>query len=390
MRARELITNLALALAGVLISFICLEGGLRLAGFLRGQSSSSVDEVKWESEFKFYEYDPLLGWKNKAGSSGVFRTPERVTNILINSKGLRDGEHEYSKNGRFRILILGDSFVWGYGIEMGKRFTEYLQALLGDRAEVINAGVTGYGTDQELLYFREEGVRYSPNLVITAFGSHDAIYDNTRSVAYTYPKPYFILEDGKLVLKNVPVPKREWESGGREASEKKEREETPRKTSFGKSLGKFLRTHFKSVALISDGVKGLRTAIRDSARSNKKLPAYATRTKKDRKVEAAIVLTEEILKEMNRQVKSSAAEFVVVMVPYRTHLKKQPDEVYSAILDFCNREGVRCIDPYPRFFEDYRKGNKLFFEHDQHWNESGHELIAKEIYDYLMREKLIR
>ena len=390
MRPRELITNLALALTGVLISFICLEGGLRLAGFLRGPSPSPVDEIKWESEFKFYEYDPVLGWKNKAGSRGVFRTPERVTNILINSKGLRDGEHEYSKDRRFRILILGDSFVWGYGIEEGKRFTEHLQALLGDKAEVINAGVTGYGTDQELLYFREEGVKYSPDLVITAFGSYDATYDNTHSVAYTYPKPYFMLEDGKLVLKNVPVPRREWESGEREALEKKVREETPRKASFGKSLGKFLRTHFKSVALISDSIKGLRTAMRDSAKSNKKLPAYMIKTRKNRKDEAAIVLAEEILKEMNKQVKSSAAEFVVVMVPYRAHLKKLPDNVYSAILDFCDREGIRCIDPYAGFFEDYRKGNKLFFEHDKHWNESGHKLIAEEIYDYLMREKLIR
>jgi len=46
--------------------------------------------------------------------------------VVINSKGMRDGEHSMVPTGKRRMLILGDSFGWGYGVEHHERFSKIL------------------------------------------------------------------------------------------------------------------------------------------------------------------------------------------------------------------------------------------------------------------------
>jgi hypothetical protein len=116
-----------------------------------------------------YLYDPTLGWRNipnwKATSLGRALT--------INSKGLRDSEHPYvAPDGVSRIVVLGDSFAWGYGVADHEIFTEVLESHLQNRTprwDVINTGVSGWGTDQAFLYLTQEGFKYSPSVVVLAF-----------------------------------------------------------------------------------------------------------------------------------------------------------------------------------------------------------------------------
>ena len=75
--------------------------------------------------------------------------------------------------------------------------------------EVLNAGVSGYSTDQELLLWRSEGVRYAPDGVVLVYVSNDPV-NNVRRFAYGHPKPLFLLQDEALVLSNVPVPESDW------------------------------------------------------------------------------------------------------------------------------------------------------------------------------------
>lgn len=391
MKLKQLGINILVSLISILVFFVLMEAVLRIASFIRTRNSPAcVDSVIWENEFKFYEYSPVLGWKNKAGAEGIFHTPDATTRVSINSKGQRDIEHEYKKDGRFRILVLGDSFVWGYGVEQDSRFTEHLRELLGDGTEIINAGVSGYGTDQELLYYKAEGSRYSPDLVILAFGTFDAKHDNVQAVAYTYPKPYFSIEEKSLQLHNVPVPERAYEWNERLDIEKRYREEARKNISRSKRIRKFLRRHFKTYGFISDGIKAVRSSVRDRLKSDPRLLDYILKKKSSKKKDALLVLTEEIIMELDRQVESDNAKFIVLMVPYRSHLKKLPDTIYYKMLKFCDERGIFCIDPYSRFFENYKNGKELYFKHDEHWNETGHRLIAEEIYDYLSRNGLIQ
>jgi hypothetical protein len=190
----------ALALVSVLVSFLLIEVALGVLGYGRQRLVPQPAG--------FWRHDPRLGWHHTAGSEGVFdRSPVFRTRVRINDKGLRGRDYPYERvAGRRRILVLGDSFVFGYGVEQEEIFTTVLEGLL-PATEVINAGVSGYGTDQELLWFRAEGARYRPDLVILLMCGNDEL-DNHSTIAYSlYPKPLFVPSPGgELVLTNVPVP----------------------------------------------------------------------------------------------------------------------------------------------------------------------------------------
>src|SRR6185369_1239155 len=145
-------------------------------------------------------------WVHQPGQQGIFVTPQFRTSVRINEKGLRDRSHSYSsQNNSPRVLVLGDSFAWGYGVEESNRFSQLLEKSMD--VEVINAGVSGYSTDQELLWYQNEGTKYETNLVILQLAGND-VGDNTQElVSNIYYKPKFALENGKLVLTNNPVPK---------------------------------------------------------------------------------------------------------------------------------------------------------------------------------------
>jgi hypothetical protein len=150
-------------------------------------------------------YDEKLGWRNPPNFIGrSFENPLR-----INAQGLRDSDHAYAKpTGTQRIMLLGDSYTWGFDVAGDEIFTEVLEqnlARAGRNVEVINTGVSGWGTDQEYLFFLDEGLKYDPNLVVLAFYVLNDFNENTVSQQHGHNKPFFI--DAELTLAGVPVPK---------------------------------------------------------------------------------------------------------------------------------------------------------------------------------------
>src|SRR5258707_1079947 len=150
-----------------------------------------------------YRYDPELGWFPITNSSLQFKG-SRVINIKHNEDGFRDRSH--GPKTKKRIAFLGDSFVWGYDAEQPERFTDKLQARLPDW-EVLNLGVSGYATDQELLLLHRWFDRYQPDIVVLVYCDND-VEENRLNIVYDgYYKPYFEVADGQLVQEGIPVPK---------------------------------------------------------------------------------------------------------------------------------------------------------------------------------------
>ncbi len=127
------------------------------------------------------------------------KAPEYRINIRTNSKGIRaDREIPYEKPpGVRRIMLLGDSFGMGYGVNLEDAFLTRLVAFLqaaGVQCEDVNLSVSGFGTAEELVTLEEEGFRYQPDVVVVQWQRTD-LEDNVRSNLYG-------LEDGRLVRKN--------------------------------------------------------------------------------------------------------------------------------------------------------------------------------------------
>ena len=155
-------------------------------------------------------YDATLGWRNAPGRWRQVMSDGREIPVRIDARGFRD--REASAPGpadAFRVLALGDSFTWGWGVRAREAFPEVLETVLregGRSAEVLNAGTPGWGTDQELLLLRRLGGSLDPDLVVLLLFVND-LSDNMNTVAYGTPKPVFVPAGAGLRLANVPVPR---------------------------------------------------------------------------------------------------------------------------------------------------------------------------------------
>ena len=128
---------------------------------------------------------------------GTLDTPEYRTPVRITSQGLRDDReyHEPAKDA-LRIVMLGDSFVMGVGVALEETLTEQLERSLGERisdrrVEIVNMGVAGYSTRQELAALEARGLGYAPDLVVLGFFVGNDFSENSG--------PPLRAEDGYLV-----------------------------------------------------------------------------------------------------------------------------------------------------------------------------------------------
>ena len=139
--------------------------------------------------------------------------------IRITEQGLRSHRVFASEPEAeaFRVVVIGDSFSFGHGVEVEEAWPARLEGLLSEKlgrsVEVANLSVTGYGTDQQLLRFEERGLALKPDAVVLGLFVGN-IFRNAREVQIGYPKPRFVLKNGDLELRNVPVPARATPPGG--------------------------------------------------------------------------------------------------------------------------------------------------------------------------------
>ncbi len=98
----------------------------------------------------------------------------------MNSAGFRDREFSIEKpTGYQRIIFLGDSVVFGYGIYEADSLPKQLEKQFqkhGQKIEVLNFGVSGYESEQQIEFLKELGLRYHPNIVLVGYTLNDSNY----------------------------------------------------------------------------------------------------------------------------------------------------------------------------------------------------------------------
>lgn len=298
-------------------------------------------------------FDPQLGWALQPNSKGTSSRTGYEIEYQINSHGLRDSETTHEKpEGVFRIVLLGDSRTFGYGVPIEKHFSKILEGYFKD-VEVINMGVSGYGVDQQLLQLRSEGCRYKPDLVL-AYVAHYGNHRHMYSKRFGRQKPQFQLDDGKLVLTNVPVPGKA----------------NPERQSILSAPYRWLTEHTRTFGVLETSLRQLRKKFRSSkgrqaqqGKAKVRDPGFEDRLHE---------LGEAIIFEMNSQSSKCGAVFVLVNEIDRLHAAAAENNIPSINVAKALR-------------------NKTFPLPDKlkHINESGNGVLAWEIAEFLRMNRLV-
>ena len=155
-----------------------------------------------------YAPDQFCGSRLRASTSGLW-TFEGCGEIYVNSHGFRASEFPLEKPpGVFRIAVLGDSFVEALQVDESDTLCLRLEKLLNranrqpDRKfQVINCGVSGYGTAQQLQMLQHHVLPLSPDAVFLAVFPGNDIRNNSRILEADPTRPYFrIGADRQLIL----------------------------------------------------------------------------------------------------------------------------------------------------------------------------------------------
>ncbi|HEX8337177.1 MAG TPA: SGNH/GDSL hydrolase family protein [Pyrinomonadaceae bacterium] len=385
----------------------------------------------------FYQPDEARGYSLRPGAEGRYRR-EGAAHVRINSDGLRDREHPKSKPANtLRLAVVGDSYAEAFQVEREQAFWAVLEAglrgcpaLAGREVEVINFGVSGYGTAQELLTLREKVWAYSPDVVLLAVTTNNDVLDNSRALKVTDEIPYFRLEGGRLAL----------DDSFRHAAAFRLR------NSALNRLGRWLRERLRFVQAVHEGQGALKSRLdawrerRRLAKEKEKGKGGAGEVKTAGPTQAgaatpagdapadelgtanviyrepaddvwrdAWLVTERLLAEMNAEVKARGARFYVVTLS--NGIQVFPDaaardafarRVGAADLFYAERR-VRSLgerEGFPVYnlapdLQAYADRSRVFLHGfgaqrgNGHWNEEGHrvagEMLTRRLCDWLAR-----
>lgn len=293
-----------------------------------------------------WQYDALLGWSQAANYKGRIVHNDFDVGITTNGLGLRESEITVAPpTDRQRLLILGDSYAWGWGVEAEERFSNILQRSLPNW-QVINAAVPGYATDQALLFFQSRLARLKPARVLLLFHDND-FKGNTRPELYRYFKPYFSIEEGSLRQHNVPV---------------------PRSTLSQRINRQFLQIIWLPLATY--------TALQigwEKLNEPEQMPSATRYRAAARRRKQEYRLAEHLLAALNRTVMQAGGRLLLVSTPSEAHQ-------VETLTDFAQALGIPYLSLNSAFADNTPP---LTFPNDQHWSPAGHARAAAAIHAWL-------
>ena len=162
---------------------VAAEVGLRLWLWLDEKEPKTVPQGQ------LMEKDPLVGWRPRSGFREQRRNPAgKPFTLRVNAMGMRGGEIGDLPSGQRRILVLGDSFTMATDFSEEETFVGQMSRILQEsaspRVEIINGGVDGYGTSNELNYYHYYGRAVNPDIVMLCFYVGNDLRDNMISSDY--------------------------------------------------------------------------------------------------------------------------------------------------------------------------------------------------------------
>jgi hypothetical protein len=338
-------SNAGLILGSVLLTLLMVEGFLRLFDL----QLSSYHPISG-----FCQYDEVLGWRLVPNRTGFFQGGGFNVLVEQSEQGLRDRPYPYARDAdRRRILVLGDSVVWCWGVDMEDCFTEIIEAEL-PMTDVIAAGAPGYGTAQELLLYEQELASFRPDLTLLVFVSNDPTDNLERR-----NRPVFELDGGELVLSNVPVPRR-------------------------KSVAKeWLMTHSTLFRQLNYATQLLRHMIK-IAREGMTIERRGDYVKLAPSDEPeALRITAALLARLEKSVTAGGGHLAIV------NCGDTSEETGRWLETFSRTRGIPYLDLLPGFERGRAEGLPMSLGDDPHYSPEAHVIAADAILDFLHDEGLL-
>lgn len=375
-RAQESLLGAVLALLGVAGAFGVLEAGVRILHLVPD---------------RFWEPDPQRGARLVANREGWWSQEERefLIPVRINSLGMNDIERTAEKRkDTTRVLLLGDSFAEALHVPLESGFARVLERRLNEQKsgsfEVLNAGVSGYGTASEVMFYEGEGERLDPDAVLLAFYPGNDIRNNSP-----------VLEDAFR-----PV----YDEQGNLQRVEAIRASAPPPRLAALRLFRQLASRQPTIANLMIGLGWLEpTTGRVHAEIEGVPVGYGMyRNPVSADWQDAWTRTEALLDRLRQRVESRGRKFAVVLVTARERI--YPDtwsEVKAAhpamaalewdldapekwMRGWCEDRKVACLTLTEAFEERATAASTLLhYRHDGHWTEDGHKLAAERTAEFV-------
>jgi lysophospholipase L1-like esterase len=163
--------RLGLVVASLAVTLGLIESVLRL---VPAWSRATTRDERFA--FNPYRPDGRLGFTLRPGVRVRHTDRDFSVMVAVNALGARGPERGSKAPDTARILLLGDSFAFGWGVEQEETFGARLERLLRERVgsvEVLSAAVPGWSTDQQYLYLHVHGLTLDPDLILLAEGEND-------------------------------------------------------------------------------------------------------------------------------------------------------------------------------------------------------------------------
>ncbi len=330
-----------------------------------------------------HAYHPEVGWTCLPGLDTRYVLPGNFdARVVCNRHGQRNPEVSPAKlPGTTRILVLGDSFMWGYGVENEEVLSNRLPRLVPS-SEVVNLAASGYSTVQQLIRFESEGLAYAPDWTLLAFSWNDLgdnfdDKDGGRPIVAVAP-------DGAFEIVNRPV-RRAWKS--------------PRT--------QWLRHHSRLVAFVDYARQHIRNQLHVWRRERALRRHAAQSPRRDRRelrpmdfsprelygapspeLELAWQAQQDLLRRIDLLTRQAGGRLLVVNVASAESMRPERfarevgegpdfdwDRPARRLAAICHELGVECLDLNPVFRRETDPDSQ-FFRSDVHWNPRGHEVAA--------------
>ncbi len=358
-------------------------------------------------------FDPVLGWRMQPGTYRIKpeHTFEKI-NFYFNSLGIRNKDISIHENKEVqRIIVLGDSYTFGFAVKFEELFTTKLESILTKNTnhnyEVINAGIPQYGNAQELLMMKElkdHGI--VGNIYLLMMFTND-ILDNLRMSEYgdlsVNPRqPGFVIdESGHLELRYPPQeyapPKKEIHNINNNETTRKRENFFNKFESIGflkERVGTFLQTKPALIKLISNLGFDIRF---------ERMPGIMNAWYRQEILDAGVPLTKALISEMKKETESVNAKLFIVLIPSTIQVKinifapllksnfpdskmvmdwsHDPERPQRIISGICKDLDVPYLDLLPVLRANNDK--QLFIHGDWHFTAIGHTVVAQGLAKYL-------